>query len=276
MDYAELRFDNIAGEDEKSLLTAWLLDKGFESFVEEEDTLLAYIGLQDMDEAWLEAQDMPVAANTKVSWKTIREQNWNETWERSYEPVRIGQRCIIRAPFHDAGTNYEFEIVIEPKMSFGTAHHDTTALMIEHMLEMDITGSSVLDMGCGTAVLAILACMSGAVQVMAVDNDRWAYENALENVSRNDCGQVDVKEGDASLLQGRKFDIILANINRNVLIEDIPVYAGALNKGGILLLSGFYHDDLQQIVERAEAHGLFIADSVTRNDWVAAKFYLQT
>jgi ribosomal protein L11 methyltransferase len=276
MDYAELRFDNITGEDEKSLLTAWLLDKGFESFVEEEDALLAYIGLQDMDEAWLEARDMPVAANIKVSWKTIREQNWNETWERSYEPVRIGQRCIIRAPFHDAGTNYEFEIVIEPKMSFGTAHHDTTALMIEHMLEMDITGSSVLDMGCGTAVLAILACMSGAAQVMAVDNDRWAYENALENVSRNDCGQVDVKEGDASLLQGRKFDIILANINRNVLIEDIPAYAEALNKGGILLLSGFYHDDLQQIVERAEAHRLFIADSVTRNDWVAANFFLQT
>ncbi len=276
MDYAELRVDNIKEEDKKSLLTAWLLDKGFESFVEEEDALLAYIDLKDMDEDWLEAGDMPVAAETKVSWKTIREQNWNKTWERSYEPVRIAERCLIRAPFHDAGTNYDFEIVIEPKMSFGTAHHDTTALMIEHMLEMEIAGSSVLDMGCGTAVLAILACKSGAVEVMAVDNDRWAYENALENVSRNDCGQIDVNEGDASLLPGRKFDIILGNINRNALIEDIPAYAGALNKGGILLLSGFYHDDLEQIVERAEAHGLFIADSVTRNDWVAAKFYSQT
>ncbi|NTW25520.1 MAG: 50S ribosomal protein L11 methyltransferase, partial [Lentimicrobium sp.] len=166
----------------------------------------------------------------------------------------------------------EYEIVIEPKMSFGTAHHETTALMIEYLLEENMSGLSTLDMGCGTGVLAILALMRGASPVTAIDNDEWAYRNSLENVERNKSASIDVYLGDAALLAGKKFDFIIANINRNILLNDMEAYCASLNKGGTLLMSGFYFEDLPVIRNSASSLGLTYDGHKERNNWVAACF----
>jgi ribosomal protein L11 methyltransferase len=183
----------------------------------------------------------------------------------------VGQQCVIRAPFHDK-PKVDYDIVIEPKMSFGTGHHETTHMMLQHILDHDFTGKSVLDMGSGTGVLAILAAMKGAGAVDAIDIDNWCYLNAKENVERNNCNHINVYEGTADLLVDQKYDIIIANINRNILLEDIPAYVKCLNTGGILFLSGFYSEDIPQISERCEAVGLKFEKNLEKNNWVAVKY----
>jgi ribosomal protein L11 methyltransferase len=193
-------------------------------------------------------------------------------WESNYEPVLIEDKCYIRAPFHAHRDDVAFELLIEPKMSFGTAHHATTAMMISYCLSEKLAGRSLLDMGCGTAVLAILSRMRGANPVLAVDNDLWAYENACENIARNKTDDIVVLHGDDSVLEGRKFDVILANINRNILLLDMPAYTTCLNPGGILILSGFYYDDLKMIAHKALELGLVQDDYKEQDHWTAARF----
>lgn len=272
MEYIELRCLVGSNDDLKDQLVALLGEYDFESFNEEGDELLAYIPTGKFDAAILDNIEWPAAWEVKYSWKVIPEQNWNAVWEENFQPVTISNRCHIRAPFHPSLDEFEYQIIIEPKMSFGTAHHETTALMIEHLLEQDIDGKVVLDMGSGTGVLAILAAMRGASDVTAIDNDTWAYENAKENIERNNTPHIHVYLGDASLLGDKKFDVIIANINRNILLADMPFYIENLNKNGILLMSGFYNEDLDAIKQRAESLGMEYISCKEKNRWVAAYF----
>lgn len=275
MEYVELKY--LTGDSQTGIaeeLMALLGELGFESFVEENDSLLAYIQTSGfnpeilLDEAiWPENIDLK-----KFSWKVIPDQNWNAVWEENFQPVTIAGKCHIRAPFHKPVKGIPYEIIIEPKMSFGTAHHETTALMIEYLLEIETEGKKVLDMGCGTGVLAILAAFRGSKNIDAIDIDEWAYNNTLENIERNNTTFINVYHGDASLLKNKKFNIIIANINRNILLADIPVYSKCLDDNGLLLLSGFYNEDLAAITECAAASGLKYTSHKEQNKWVAACF----
>jgi ribosomal protein L11 methyltransferase len=201
----------------------------------------------------------------------IDQVNWNEEWEKNFEPIDVDGKCHVRAPFHPE-TDAEFDIVIEPKMSFGTGHHETTHMMIQHLLETDVEGMKTLDMGCGTAILAILAEMKGAQPIDAIDIDNWCYLNSIENAERNNCKHITVYEGDAALLEGKKYDLIIANINRNILLNDMQCYTDSLNPDGILLLSGFYEEDIEAIDKSCTERGLTYVKKFQRNNWVSLKY----
>ena len=234
------------------IVIALLSDYGFESFADTEKGFSAYIPEKNFDIATFEALEIFSNKEIRITYalNKIPEQNWNAIWETNFEPVLIGSECYIRAPFHPVLAGIRYEIIIEPKMSFGTGHHETTHMMSVLLMEQNVCGKDVLDMGCGTAVLAILAKKMGASEVMAVDNDEWAFSNAIENIERNHVSEIRVMHGDAALIGAQQFDLILANINRNVLLSDIPAYASALKKGGTLLLSGFYESDVLQITKK--------------------------
>ncbi|WP_394747011.1 50S ribosomal protein L11 methyltransferase [Spongiimicrobium salis] len=255
------------------ILIAELGEVGFESFVEEETGILAYIQKEDWNPSILEGIQILEHPNFQIAYtkEEIAQENWNATWEENFEPIQVGELCAVRAPFHSK-PNVRYDIVIEPKMSFGTGHHETTHMMLQHILEHDFKGKSVLDMGSGTGVLGILAAMRGASSVDAIDVDNWCYVNALENVERNQCPQVSVYEGDASLLKNQRYDIILANINRNILLSDIPTYVGCLKQEGILFLSGFYQEDIPIISEKCAKEGLKFEKNSEKNNWVAVKY----
>jgi len=255
------------------ILIAELGELGFESFVEQGTGVLAYIQKKDWREGMLDVPLAELAPDCEIRWtlKEIQQQNWNQEWERNFHPIRVGDDCMVRAPFHEA-PGLDYDIVIEPKMSFGTGHHETTHMMLQHILETELKGKSVLDMGCGTGVLAILAHKRGAARVDAIDVDPWCHLNSLENVQRNQCPGIRVEQGDSGLLEGRTYDTILANINRNILLGDIPIYARCLRQGGSLFLSGFYKEDLEAISEKCRAHGLEIEKKLDRNNWIAVKY----
>jgi ribosomal protein L11 methyltransferase len=277
MEYIELICHPMQGAHTSDTLVALLADAGFESFTENENgTLSAFIQAPLYTPALTSKLGSDEFSEFLDSFhvETIADQNWNAVWESQYDPVLIDNRCMVRAPFHESQAGVEFDIVIMPKMSFGTAHHETTKLMIQYLLGMQISGKSLLDMGSGTAVLAILARMKGALPVTAVDNDEWAYNNALENVQSNKFADIEVLLGESSLLAGKKFDIILANINRNILLKDIPVYRESLNAGGKLFMSGFYSEDLPLIEAKCNETGLGIISSRSENNWTAACFAL--
>ncbi|MCL6265153.1 50S ribosomal protein L11 methyltransferase [Flagellimonas myxillae] len=270
--YIEYQFEIEPAVPWTEILIAELGEAGFESFVEGDTGLLAYILKTEWREDML--QDVGTLnnpeVNTTFTFKEIEQQNWNAEWEKNFHPIRVGEQCVVRAPFHEPG-KVTYDIVIEPKMSFGTGHHETTHMMLQHILDMEFKNKSVLDMGCGTGVLAILAKMKGASTVDAIDIDEWCYLNSLENSQRNSC-QIEVSQGDSSLLAGKKYDIILANINRNILLEDIPIYAECLKSGGALLLSGFYLEDLDAISSKCGGHGLQFEKKLQKNNWVSAKY----
>ena len=213
------------------ILIAQLGEVGFESFVETEEGVLAYINKEDWRQDILDEIQILNYPNFQFDFKfiEIEQENWNSTWESNFNPIQVGEECTVRAPFHER-PKIGFDVVIEPKMSFGTGHHETTHMMLQHILDHGFDGKSVLDMGSGTGVLAILAAMKGATNIDAIDVDHWCYLNATENVERNNCTQVRVLEGDVSLLKDQKYNIILANINRNILLEDIPAYASCLDR----------------------------------------------
>lgn len=271
--YIEYSFKITPLQPASDILIAELGELGFESFQENDEGVLAYIQKNDWHEGILET--VPILKNTQFdihfSQKEIPQENWNSDWERNFNPIQIDHQCAVRAPFHEK-PEVEFDIVIEPKMSFGTGHHETTRMMLQFILEEDFEGKSVLDMGSGTGVLAILAAMKGAARIDAIDIDTWCYLNAKENAERNDCGKIDVYEGDVRLLGGRKYDVILANINRNILVGDIPVYAQNLTENGTLFVSGFYEEDLPVITKKCGKHGLRFKKNIEKNRWVAAKY----
>ena len=271
--YIEYRFTVKPKEPASDLLIAELGDVGFESFVEEEDDVLAYIQKTDWSENILE--NVQILDNPRYSfthdYKEIEQENWNATWEQNFQPIMVDDICMIRAPFHEA-INVDYDIVIEPKMSFGTGHHETTHMMLQQILQLDVKDKTVLDMGSGTGVLAILAGMRGATTIDAIDIDNWCYLNAKENVERNNMDFISVYEGDAALLKGKKYDLIIANINRNILLADMPKYVQSLNSGGVLLLSGFYTEDLDKITQKCVDLELKFEKNLERNNWVAAKY----
>ncbi len=256
------------------ILIAQLGEIGFESFVETDEGVSAYIQQSEFEERDLDAVQLLTSELFSVDYhsEVIEQVNWNEAWETNFQPIVVSDNCVVRAPFHDT-FNVPYEIIIEPKMSFGTGHHETTHMMLEFLLETGIEGNIVLDMGCGTAVLAILSEMRGAVAVDAIDIDEWCVENSEENAERNNCKNISVSLGDASVLTSeKKYDLIIANINRNILLNDIPVYVKCLKAGGTLLLSGFYSEDLAMINECCVKNGLQFVENKERNNWIAAKF----
>lgn len=255
------------------ILIAELGEVGFESFVENDLGVLAYIQKKDWDEASLAEVEILDNPDFSIAYtvKEIEQENWNATWEQNFDPIQVGNQCVVRAPFHEKPA-VEFDIVIEPKMSFGTGHHETTHMMLQFVLEHDFKGKSVLDMGSGTGVLAILAALKGADPVDAIDIDHWCYLNAKENVARNHCDYINVQEGDSTLLQEQKYDVILANINRNILLKELPRYINCLKKNGKLFLSGFYSEDISAISAKCRELGLEFEKNIEKNNWVAVKY----
>lgn len=274
MDYYEVSFVIEPKSTGTEILIAMLSQIGYESFMEAEESLKAYIPSQEFRLQELEDLANLLSKNYTLAFthQLLKSQNWNEVWESNFHPVFILDKVFVRAPFHTSNNSVKYEIVIEPKMSFGTAHHETTSMMMELMLEENLSGSSVLDMGCGTGILAILAEMLGAKIIMAIDNDERAYENTLENIRKNKCRKISVFMGNVGLLKNERFGLILANINRNVLLEDMNIYADHLISGGVLLMSGFYQDDLDIILQSAMNSGLTPDKKIIKNDWLAARF----
>ncbi len=255
------------------ILIAELGELPFESFIESDFGIIAYIQKQFWNANILDDLHILNSPEFIVSYtfETIDQVNWNEEWEKNFEAINVDGTCHVRAPFHPK-TNAKFDIVIEPKMSFGTGHHETTHMMIQHLLAIDVTDLKTLDMGCGTAILAILAEMKGAKPIDAIDIDNWCYLNSIENVERNNCHSISVFEGEALLLKDKKYDLIIANINRNILLEDMATYVSCLNKNGIILLSGFYQDDVTIIDASCTENGLTFINKLERNNWVALKY----
>lgn len=271
MNYIELNCRVFPAEPATDILIAQLAEKGYESFQESDTGFLAYIpknifNAEDLQDIEIVKSD---AFDISFTYKEIVEENWNAVWESNYDPVLIADKCYVRAPFHPENTTAAYEIIVEPKMSFGTAHHETTSLVVETMLNLDFNGKRVLDMGTGTGVLAILAEKCGATQITAIDNDEWAYENAVENFSRNLTKNAVAVLGDAQAIPKEPSDIIIANINRNILLHDMKAYAENLKQGGIMVLSGFYKHDISTIMQEAAKYGIIEMSHIEKNDWVA-------
>jgi len=280
MDYTEIHINitplNTVIND---LLATELAEIGFESFIESEDGMLAYVSAAIYDEKMVR-KVIPVemfGSAIEFTAKCIPGQNWNEEWEKNYfQPIVIGTDCVIHSSFHTNIPEAQYDILIDPKMAFGTGHHETTSLMLEELLKLDVKGKSFLDMGCGTAVLAILASMKGAVNVLGIDIDQWAINNALENIQLNNSPAIEILTGGAELLEfTAPFDTIFANINRNILLADMASYSAKMHMGSLLFLSGFYESDLPIIRSTAENLGLTFSDFTTKNNWVAVRFVLQ-
>jgi ribosomal protein L11 methyltransferase len=276
MDYIELtlHINNQRGF-EHDLVAYQLGDFGFESFEYNEDGIKAYCAASLFDEKQIEdwKNALPDDIRIEYSFTLIKEQNWNEVWEKNYfSPIVIGSDCVIHSSFHHDIPKVKYDILIDPKMSFGTGHHETTILMISSLLKLDVTGKSLLDMGCGTGILAILAAMKGASSITAIDIDEWAFKNTRENILLNGVSNINVEQGGGELLSGRKFDVILANINRNILLTDMKHYASCLDRYNLLLMSGFYDTDRLVIDDEAQKLGLKLIRFEENNKWVATLY----
>ncbi|MGB0836805.1 MAG: 50S ribosomal protein L11 methyltransferase [Flavobacteriaceae bacterium] len=271
--YIGVDFEFKDGLSISEMLIAELGALGFESFVEKPGGLEAYIQKPEWSSNLLDSVFVLNSDQFQIDYnvKEIEQVNWNSEWEKHFDPIQVNDRVSIRAPFHE-NPNLDYDIIIEPKMSFGTGHHETTHLMVSYLLEMDLTGEKVLDMGCGTGILAIFAEMRGASSVDAIDIDNWCYINTLENIERNKIKHVKAYEGDASLLVDQSYDIVIANINRNILLADIPVYCERLMSGGTLLLSGFYSEDVSLIEARCSEFGMKLEEQKERHNWMGLKF----
>lgn len=270
--YIEYKFTISPLSPWSEILIAELGECGFESFVENDLGIDAYILKEEWNEGILQNLQVLNSPGVEITWNhsEIEQQNWNAEWEKNFHPIIVSDQCMVRAPFHEP-IDVAFDIVIEPKMSFGTGHHETTHMMLQHILDNDMKNKTVLDMGCGTGVLAILAKMKGAKHVDAIDIDEWCYLNTVENAERNEC-ELDAMQGNSALLDGKKYDIIFANINRNILLEDIPIYANCLNASGALYLSGFYLDDLDVISSKCAEYDLEFVKNYEKNNWVSSKY----
>jgi ribosomal protein L11 methyltransferase len=274
MDYMELHFKFLNKSVESEVLIAQLAYLGYEGFEERGQELLAYIPAQNYSPQQING--LPQMKNhpgiIQFTNRLLKDKNWNSLWEKNYTPVVFPGRCVVRAPFHPKATNVALDIIIEPKMAFGTAHHDTTRMMVEWLLIHPPTGLTVLDMGCGTGILAIVAATLGAGDITAIDNDHWACENTLANAEKNNVEGISVYLGDAGLITAQHYDLIMANINRNTLVTDMPSYARGLRKNGTLAVSGFYQDDLPMIKHSGIQAGLTFTSHTLRNEWVMALF----
>ena len=268
LDYLEFTFSVSPIVPGTDLLISELADAGFESFAETEKGCNAWISADAYDENGFDELHIlkDPAFTIGFTVQRIASKNWNAEWESGFEPV-IVKNCMIRAPFHPADPSFAYEIIILPQMSFGTGHHETTSLMVDKLLTLPLKGKKVLDMGCGTGVLAILASRLGASDVWAIDNNDNAYENTLENIALNRATGIHVHKGDAAMLQGNLFHVIFANINRNVLMADMSTYAASLYPGGQIILSGFFETDVLQLTECCRINNLAVTEVRTKNEW---------
>jgi ribosomal protein L11 methyltransferase len=276
MNYLELKVEvTPPSQEAMEILIAQLAEMGFEGFIEGADGFSAYINEKEFADTLRERiNEMVVPEGVGFKWglSRVEDRDWNQLWESNFEPIIVDSRCLVRASFHKGNPDIDYEIVIDPKMAFGTGHHQTTHMMIEAILNDDYSGKAVLDMGCGTGVLAILAEMKGAAHVLAVDVDEWAYRNALENISTNGCSRTEVVQGDSGCIAGKRFDVILANINLNILMADLPVYANCLVMGGKLLMSGILTRDVEELTGKARSLGLEPLETMQMDGWALAAF----
>ena len=271
--YIEYKFTVTPKEPATEILIAELGNVGFESFVENENGLTAYIQKENWNDALLEGIFILNSDEFSIDYTQheVAQTNWNAAWEKNFEAIEVDGTVSIRAPFHE-NPNLKYDIVIEPKMSFGTGHHETTHMMVQHLLQLELENKKVLDMGCGTGILAIFAEMRGAKPTDAIDIDNWCYLNSIENVARNNCEYISVFEGDSTLLTDKKYYVIIANINRNILLMDMEIYTNCLNEKGVLLLSGFYKEDIPMIDAEVSKYQLKLEITLERNNWVALKY----
>lgn len=275
MKYIEVTFDITPYlPQNEDLLIAILSENDFDSFWQTNNSVKAYIPLKLFVEENIKNICNKLIDNFKVNYtfSELEEKDWNETWEKTFQHILINDKCLIRAPFHNNLPKAEFEIIIEPKMSFGTGHHSTTALMVELMLDLQLDNKNVIDMGCGTGVLSILASLKNAKNVTAIDIDEWAYKNSIENCKINNCKNINVLIGGVDIIPNLKFDIFLANINRNVLLSDMHNYFEHLSLNGELLISGFLENDIELLLNKTNEFNLFKKKMLIKNDWVAIQF----
>ena len=274
--YLELDFTVEPTEEGRDILLALLDSIGYDSFQETEKGLKAYILEEDFKEDELQQLFIFNSSAFSISYTKdkLENKNWNEEWETHYAPIFIDDKIHIRAPFHPSKPEYAIELLITPKMSFGTGHHQTTRLMSRLIVDLDLQGKKVLDMGTGTGVLALLAEKRGAGSVVAIDNFEWAVENTEENAIANNCHHITAIHGDANNLPGMQFDVVLANINRNVLMEDMKSYIDTLSDGGQLLISGFFENDFELLNSRATEYGATLVNKIREDRWMACHFQL--
>lgn len=271
MNYWVYRFEINPVKPFDDILTGELADLGFESFVSQPNGLEAFIPAEDNgSEVNSRVNSIAEQLGCEISFQReqIEDENWNAVWESEYPVVEVERKCLVRAPFHQTSGDYDLEIVIEPQMSFGTGHHQTTFMMLSLLLNLDVENKGVLDMGSGTGVLAIAAAMKGAKVVKAVDVESWAFENTLHNACLNDV-QIDVEKGDVRAIEEERFDLILANINKNVLLQDMKAYVDALEGKGSILLSGFFQTDVPDIIGQAENCGMKMVNQMDKEGWAA-------
>ena len=276
MNYYELLFTTITTEDyQQDLLIDALGEIGFDTFEEMEFGFKAYIPAADFNKEKLDETLIPYQEIFTFSYEItlIPQKNWNEVWESNFEPIAIGDEVFVRATFHEPRPEFKYEIIIDPKMAFGTGHHQTTAMMLKLVLENDFHHKKVLDMGCGTGILAIMAAKLGAAEVVAIDYDPVCYDSTLENAQLNNIDTITAICGSKEVIPDEQFDTILANINRNILISQMQRYAEVLKPDGEIYFSGFYETpDLDIIIDEARKYGLKYIIHKVDKDWVAAKF----
>ncbi|HPX04800.1 MAG TPA: 50S ribosomal protein L11 methyltransferase [Tenuifilaceae bacterium] len=276
MEYTEVTFTIAPYSSESAeILVAQLAEIGFDSFTDTPNGVNAFIPTKQLNEAAIpSATEVLSIMDATAQWTITKheDQNWNKVWESNFDPIVVDSKCLVRAPFHKDMPAYPFEIVIEPKMAFGTGHHQTTSLILSELLTFDVAEKTVLDMGCGTGVLAILAEMRGATELIAIDNDEWAYRNTIENVENNGCKRIMSLLGDASLLKHDTFDVILANINLNILLADMEQYKMAMHSSADLFCSGILVEDIPTLTAHAENLGLTLVKSRTKDNWAMVHF----
>ena len=269
MDHVKIIISSINQAD-TDILVALLGEMGYDGFEEIDGCLLAYIGRESFEVSLVEA--LLEAHNFSYTIEVVPAQNWNALWESNFQPVIIDGFCTVRAHFHDIEVNTPFDIIITPKMSFGTGHHATTVLMIQAMKNLDLKDKEIIDFGSGTGILAILAEMLGAASIKAIDNDEWCTENALENVVRNNCHKISVQTGSLELVQDNRVDVILANINRHILVHYLPMMHQVLKNDGLLLMSGLLVDDREIMVKAGNEAGFEFVSGSEHNGWIALQF----
>ncbi len=269
--YYEFQID--CDESLKDLIIAELAEEDFEGFVENEKGFSAFIPQSHFEQEIFDKILNHYSINpASIPQNTIEQQNWNAQWEASYTPITIGKNIIVKAPFHVIDEHFDYELIIQPKNTFGTGHHETTQLMLEMMLKSDFNEKNVFDYGCGTGVLGIFASKLGASSIYAIDIDEWSAENINENCSLNSVRNVSFEKGDLGIVTDKKFDIILANINKNILLESFSKLATLMNKNSLLLISGFYESDLKDLKLEAEKHQFIFEQNLNKNEWCAALF----
>ena len=280
MKYIEVSF-TVTPQSETAcdIIAALVAELGFESFVPSDNGTVGYVPIHLYDEQALNEAlaDFPMP-DTQVTFTTceMEDKNWNEEWEKHFfEPIVVDSRCVIHSTFHRDYPKADFDIIINPQMAFGTGHHQTTRLIISYLLDIELSGKTVLDMGCGTSILAILASMRGAKALTAIDIDEWCVNNSIDNLALNDINNIKVFRGDASSLASEgPFDVVIANINRNILLADMQYYVARMNQGGEIYFSGFYESDLPMIQAEAERLGLRYISHRVEKEWTAAQFAL--